>query len=47
LTYTEALLPALNISQMHDKLGCWFWRPGNGSYLWRHTSVVARILREI
>jgi len=22
------------------------WRPGNGSCLWRHTSVVARILRE-
>jgi len=40
-------LSAFNISQMHDKLGCWFWRPGNGSCLWRHTSMVARILREI
>jgi len=33
----EALLPAFNISQLHDELGCWFWRPGNWKCWWRHS----------
>jgi len=43
----ETLLPAFNIYQVHDKLGNWFWRSGNGSCLQRHTPVVVRIVREI
>jgi len=43
----EHLLPAFNISQMRDKLYCRFWKSANQSCLWRHTSGVAPILREI
>ena len=34
----QALQPAFNISQIYDKLCCYFWRPGNGSCWWRHNA---------
>jgi len=32
---------------MHNKLCYCFWRSGKQSWLWQHTPMVARILREI
>jgi len=43
----ETLQTAFNISLMHNKLCCLLWQPGGGSGWWRHTPVVARIMREI
>ena len=37
---------AINVSQMHDKLGCWFDGRVMG-VVYDHASVVARIRREI
>jgi len=33
----ETLKPAFNISQMHDKLCCGFWRVGNVLFMTTHT----------